>query len=233
VLHLRYNEFHFLESDPLRNPAKFLLLAAVMVFAAACATVQQTENVGPNDPAALAAIRAAYAKAAEQKSFRARMTSESEGKVSESTMEFAAPGRMHMVMKTQNMEHILVDGAHYIKSDGKWSRLPFSPGNMIEQFRKDPGALAAFERSVSGAQRVGPETVGGQPATAYRYYQAASVGGGLASSAGWVKLWVGANGLPLKVESDAIGRVLGFGSRGKTTILYQDYGGNVRISAPM
>jgi hypothetical protein len=233
VLHLRYNEFHFPESDPLRNPAKYLLLAALMVFAAACATVQQTENVGPNDPAALAAIRAAYAKAAEQKSFRARMTSESEGKVSESTMEFAAPGRMHMVMKTQNMEHILVDGAHYIKSDGKWSRLPFSPGNMIEQFRKDPGALAAFERSVSGAQRVGPETVGAQPATAYRYYQAASVGGGLASSAGWVKVWVGANGLPLKVESDAIGRVLGFGSRGKTTILYQDYGANVRISAPM
>ena len=213
--------------------AKFLLLAAVTFLAAACATVQQTENVGPNDPSALAAIRAAYMKAAEQKSFRARMTSESDGKLSESTMEFAAPARMHMVMKTQNMEHILVDGAHYIKSDGKWSRLPFSTGNFLEQFRKDPGALAAFERSVSGAQRVGPEAVGGQPATAYRYYQAASVGGGLASSAGWVKLWVGANGLPVKVESDAIGRVLGFGSRGKTTILYHDYGANVRIAAPM
>jgi len=217
----------------MRDLAKFLLLAAMMILAAACATVQQTENVGPNDPAALAAIRAAYAKAAEQRSFRARMTSESDGKLSESSMEYSAPGRMHMVMKTQNMEHILIDGAHYIKSDGKWSRLPFSPGNMIEQFRKDPGALAAFERSVSGAQRVGPEAVGGQPATAYRYYQAASIGGGLASSAGWVKLWVAANGLPLKVESDAIGRVLGFGSRGKTTILYQDYGANVRINAPM
>jgi hypothetical protein len=48
-----------------------------------------------------------------------------------------------------------------------------------------------------------------------------------------VKLWVGANGLPLKVESDATGSMLGFSSRGKTTILYQDYGANVRITAPM
>jgi hypothetical protein len=103
----------------------------------------------------------------------------------------------------------------------------------VEQFRKDPEALAAFERTVSGAQRVGLETVNGQPATAYRYYQAAKVAGGLGSSAGWVKVWIGANGLPLKVESDATASVLGIGSHGKTTILYRDYGANVRIAAPM
>ena len=78
---------------------------------------------------------------------------------------------------------------------------------MLQQFRKDPQQLAAFERSVSGAQVVGPEMVGTQRATAYRYYQAAKVAGGLASSAGWVKLWVGANGLPLKVESESTGRM--------------------------
>jgi hypothetical protein len=211
-----------------------LQLAACSLVVAACATVQQTENSGPNDPAALAAIRAAYVKAAEQKSFRARMVTESDGKVSEGTILFAAPGSMHMVMKTQNMEQMVVGGAHYIKSDGKWSRLPLSTGNLVEQFRKDPAALAAFERTISGAQTVGPEAVGGQRAMAYRYYQAGSVAGGLASSAGWVKLWVGSNGLPLKVESDATGRVLGFGgSRSKSTIFYDEYGGNVRIIAPM
>ena len=215
---------------PLARP---LFLVALATIVAACGTVQQTENVGPNDPAALAAIRAAYAKAAEQRSFRARVLTESDGKISENSMEYAAPGRMHMVMKTQNMEHILVDGVHYVKSDGKWSRLPISAGNMLEQFRKDPEALAAFERSVSGAQRVGPEAVNGQPATAYRYYQAARVAGGLASSAGWVKMWVGGNGLPLKVESNATGRMLGFSSSGKTTIFYDSYGAPVRIVAPL
>src|SRR3954463_4289414 len=213
----------------------FTRFAALIVIAASlagCATVQPTGTIGPNDPAAFAAIRAAYAKAAEQKSFRARMTSMSDGKLNESTIEYAAPGSLHMTMKTQNMEHIVIGGAHYMKADGKWTRLPIATGNMLEQFRKDPQALAAFERSVSGAQVVGPEPVGNQRATAYRYYQAAKMGGGLASSAGWVKLWVGGHGLPLKVESGANGPGLGFGSQSKTTIYYDDYGAPVRIVAP-
>jgi hypothetical protein len=140
---------------------------------------------------------------------------------------------MHMVMKTQNMEHIVIGSAHYMKSDGKWTRLPIATGDFIEQFRKDPQALAAFERTVSGAQVVGPDMVGTQRATAYRYYQAAKVAGGLASSAGWVKLWVGANGLPLKAESESTGRMLGFSSHGRTTIFYDDYGAPVRIVAPI
>jgi hypothetical protein len=44
---------------------------------------------------------------------------------------------------------------------------------------------------------------------------------------------VGANGLPLKVESEGTGSALGFSSRSKTTILYEDYGAPIRISAPM
>ena len=210
-----------------------ICLAVVSILVAACATVQPTESIGPNDPAALAAIRAAYMKAAEQRSFRARMMTESDGKLSESTIEFAAPNSMHMVMKTQNMEHIVIGDAHYMKSDGRWTRLPIATGSFIEQFRKDPATVAAFERTVSGAQRVGPEAVGGHPAMAYRYYHAATMGGGLASSAGWVKIWIGANGLPLKVESESTGRMLGFASRGKSTIFYDNYGASVRIVAPM
>ena len=214
--------------------SRFSALAALATLVVGCATVQPTATVGPNDPAALAAIRAAYMKAGEQKSFRARMTSESGGKVNEMTIEFAAPASMHMVMRTQNMEQIVTGGAHYMKSaDGKRTRVPSFTANMMEQFRKDPQALAAFERTVSGAQVVGPEAVGTQRATAYRYYQAARIGGGLASSAGWVKMWVGANGLPLKVESDATGRVMGIGSQSHTTIVYEDYGAPVKIVAPM
>jgi hypothetical protein len=214
--------------------ARILSLAAAAAIVGACATaIQPAESIGPNNPAALAGIRAAWAKATEQRSFRARMTTETGGKVYESTVEFAAPGSIHMVMKTQNMEQIVVDGAHYMRSDGRWTRLPIATGNMLEQFRKDPATLAALERTVSGAQIVGPEPVAGKPATAYRYYQSASIAGGLASSAGWVKMWVGANGLPLKLESESTGRVLGFGSQGKTTITYDEYGVPVRFAAPL
>lgn len=206
----------------------------IPVLMAGCAgTIQPTETIGPNNPAAFAAIRAAYLKAGEQKSFRARMTSESSGKISESTIEFAAPASMHMVMKTEKIEQIIINGTHYMKSDGRWTRLPISSGSLIEQLRKDPATIAAFEKTISGAQIVGPEAVGNKAATTYRYYQAAAIGGGLASSAGWVKLWVGANGLPLKLESDAVGRVLGFSSKSKSTILYDDYGATIRIVAPI
>jgi hypothetical protein len=44
---------------------------------------------------------------------------------------------------------------------------------------------------------------------------------------------VGGNGLPLKVESNATGRMLGMSSQSKTTILYEDYGAPVRIVAPL
>ena len=206
---------------------------AISILLAACGTVQPTETIGPNDPAAFAAIRAAWVKASGQKSFRATMHSEGDGKVHESTLEFAAPNSIHMTMKTEKMEHIVVGGTHYMRSDGGWTRLPFTTGNLVEQFRKDPETLAAFERTVSGAQVVGPEAVGNQRAIAYRYYQAGTVAGGLASSAGWVKLWVGSNGLPLKVESDASGRVMGFSSKSKTTIVYENYGAPVRIVAPL
>jgi hypothetical protein len=209
------------------------ILAVELTCAARAIDLRAPLQPGPGTAAALAAIRAAYVKAGEQRSFRARMVSESDGKVQESTVQYAAPASLHMVMKTQNMEQIVIGGTHYIKSDGKWSRLPIATGDLLEQFRKDPQAIAAFERSVSGAQVVGPEAVGGQRAMAYRYHQAAKVGGGLASSAGWVKLWIGANGLPLKAESDATGRVMGFSSRSKTTIIYEDYGSPVRIVAPM
>jgi len=88
--------------------------------------------------------------------------------------------------------------------------------------------------SVSGAQVVGPDMVGSQRATAYRFHQAAKIAGGLASSTGWVKLWVGSNGLPLKAESDGTAQVLGLfgGGKSKTTILYEDYGAPIRITAP-
>ena len=213
--------------------ANCVFVAALSLLLAACGTVQPTETVGANNPVAIAGIRAAFLKAGQQKSFRARMVSESGGKISESTVEFAAPGSIRMVMKTENMEQIMINGAHYMKADGRWTRLPISAGNLIEQFRKDPAMMDAFERTISGAQIVGPEVANGKPATAYRYYQSASIGGGLASSTGWVKLWVGANGLPLKLESDAVGRVMGFGSQSKTTITYEDFGGTVRIVAPL
>jgi hypothetical protein len=219
------------------NLTRRLMLLATTAMLASCGTVQQTEHVGPNDPGALAAIRSAYVRAGEQKSYRAQMTTtDDKGRVTHGTIEFAAPSSAHMVMTTDGrtgaVEHILVNGSLYIKGDKQWVRSPISTDTLLEQIRKDPRTLEDFMRTVSGAQALGPEPVDGKPATAYRYYQAGSIAGGVGSTKGWVRLWVGRDGLPLKLESDSETRVLFIGGHGRSTILYTDYGAPIRIVAP-
>jgi outer membrane lipoprotein-sorting protein len=218
------------------NRAQWIALVISATLLTACGTVQQTENVGPNSASALAAIKAAYIKAGEQKSYRAHMTmTDSDGKVTNATIEYAAPSSAHMVMKTegkpQTLEHILYDGSLYIKADKQWVRSPISSNSIIEQVRKDPKTLEDFMKTISGAQAAGSESVGGKSASVYRYYQAGRIAG-IGSTKGWVKMWVGSNGLPLKLESDAETKVLFIGGHGKSTILYTDYGAPIRISAP-
>jgi outer membrane lipoprotein-sorting protein len=219
------------------NRMKWLALLISTSLLAACGTVQQTENVGANNTTALAAVRAAYVKAGAQKSYRAQMTmTDSDGKVTHATIEYAAPSSAHMVLKTEGktetLEHILYNGSLYIKGDKQWVRSPIYTDTMLEQIRKDPRTLEDFMKTLSGAQIVGSEPVNGKSATAYRYYQAGKIGGGLGSTKGWVKLWVDSNGLPLKLESDSETKVLFIGGRGKSTIFYTDYGAAVHISAP-
>ena len=219
------------------NRRQWLALLVSTTMLASCGTVQQTEQVGPNDAAALAAVRTAYVRAGEQKSYRAQMTmTDSNGKVTHGTIEFAAPSSAHVVMKTDGkpdaLEEIMVNGALYIKGDKQWVRSPIATDTLLEQIRKDPRTIEDFVKTLSGAQVVGADPVNGKPAVAYRYYQAGSIAGGMGSTRGWVKLWVGSNGLPLKLESDSETKVLFVGGHGKSTIFYSDYGAPIRISAP-
>ena len=219
------------------NRRQCLALLVSTAMLASCGTVQQTGQVGPNDPAALAAVRTAYVRAGEQKSYRAQMTmTDSNGKVSHGTIEFAAPSSAHVVMKTDGkpdaVEEIMFNGALYIKGDKQWVRSPIATDTLLEQIRKDPRTIEDFMKTLSGAQVVGTDPVNGKAAVAYRYYQAGSIAGGMGSTKGWVKLWVGNNGLPLKLESDSETKVLFIGGHGKSTIFYSDYGAPIRISAP-
>lgn len=219
------------------NRAQWITTLIAGVLLTACGTVQQTENVGPNSAPALTAIRAAYLKAGEQKSYRANLTmTDGDGKVTNATIEYVAPSSAHMVMraegKAQTLEHILHNGSLYIKGEKQWVRSPISSDAILEHVRRDPRTLEDFMKTISGAQVAGSDVVGGKSATAYRYYQAGSIAGGLGSTKGWVKMWVGGNGLPLKLESDAETKVMFIGGRGKSVILYTDYGAAIRISAP-
>jgi hypothetical protein len=219
------------------NRTRWITLLVSTALLASCGTVQRTESAGPNDAASLAAIRTAYVKAGEQKSYRAQMTmTDGDGRITHGTIEFAAPSSAHMVMKTDGrtdaVEHILYNGALYIKGDKQWVRSPIPSDTILEQIRKDPRTIENFMKTLSGAQTVGSEPVNGKSATAYRYYQAGSIAGGMGSTKGWVKMWIGGNGLPLKLESDSETKVLFIGGHGRSTILYSDYGAAIHIGAP-
>jgi hypothetical protein len=204
------------------------VLAVCIVLLAGCATAPPQEVAGPNDPAAMAAIRQAYMKLAEQKTWRMRMTSVSDGKTSTSTASFVQPDRFHLV--SDQVEQIHVAGAAYMKVDGKWQKLPLNFGNIIEQYRKDPALL---ESSVRGATSLGKELVDGKPMSVYRYYSSAKFAGGLVSGGAWSKLWVDGAGIPRKVESESRGQALGFSSMSTSTIVYYDLGAIIRINPPI
>lgn len=208
--------------------ATWLIVSALAVLTACAGAIQPAGSIGPNDPAALSAIRQAYMKLAEQKSWRVHSTSVGEKKTTTATISYAQPDRMHIV--TDNVEQIFVGGVAYMKSDGKWQKLPLNFGNMIEQYRKDPSLI---ESAVGGATVVGKDTVEGKSMTVYRYYSSAKFAGGLASGGAWSKMWVDSAGLPRKVESESKGQVLGFTSTSTTTSVYYDFGANIRINAPI
>lgn len=204
------------------------VLAVCLILLAGCATAPPQEVAGPNDPAALAAIRQAYMKLAEQKTWRTRMTSVSDGKTTTSTASFVQPDRFHLV--SDQIEQIYVSGTAYMKTDGKWQKLPLNFGNIIEQYRKDPALL---ESSLRGASSLGKELVEGKPMSIYRYYSSAKIAGGLVSGGAWSKLWVDGAGMPRKVESESRGQALGFSSMSTSTIVYYDFGASIRINPPI
>lgn len=204
------------------------MFSVCLALLAGCATAPPQETVGPNDPAAMAAIRQAYMKLAEQKSWRTRMTSVSDGKTSTTTASFVQPDRLHFV--SEQMEQIYVAGAAYMKTDGKWQKLPLNFGNIIEQYRKDPALL---ESSVRGASSLGKELVDGKPMSVYRYHSSARIAGGLASGSAWNKMWVDASGLPRKIDAESRGQALGFSSTSTSTMIYYDFGAAIRINAPI
>ena len=204
------------------------LLSLCLAVLAGCATPAPQEAIGPNDPAAMNAIRQAYMKLAEQRTWRMRMTSVSDNKTTTSNASFVQPDRFHVI--ADQFEQIYVGGAAYMKTDGKWQRLPLSFGNMIEQYRKDPSLL---ESSVRGATVVGKDTLDGRTHTVYRYYSSTKIAGGLVSGGAWSKLWVDGSGLPRRIDSESRGQALGFSSTSTSTVTYYDFGASIRIVAPL
>jgi outer membrane lipoprotein-sorting protein len=157
------------------------------------------------------------------KSFRARMTNTSSQGNYTATLEYASPDRYHLVMPQGEM--IAIGGDSYMKAGGRWMKTPVNMGQMINQFR-DPKAVEEMRRKTD-IKFVGSETLDGQPMYVYEYALDEAGGPGVKGRA---KTWISpADMLPRKTEVDGEAN----GIKSHTTLIYSDYGSDIKIEPPM
>lgn len=151
------------------------------------------------------------------RSYHASMT-HSDKRVPKTEMDFVAPDRFRV--DSGMGPQVIVGDTMYMTLDGRTMRVPMPKGTMT-QWRQSDRAFREVDRAEIEA--LGTETVDSRPAKKYRMIQTYD---GVRSNS---LLWVGANGLPLKMEVTATA-----GKRTTTTtIVYSRYNDPaIRIDAP-
>ncbi|MGD9562466.1 MAG: hypothetical protein AB7F88_09645 [Pyrinomonadaceae bacterium] len=136
-------------------------------------------------------------------------------------LEFISPDRYRL--RTDGlMEMIIVGKNSYMKTGGKWRKMPLQIGSTVEDMR------AAFSRDgmkwFSDVRYAGDDTIDGRPAFVYAYHSKGPTSRGENDS----KLWVGSSdGLPIKIEA-----IYTSGEAKSMTIEY-DYETPVSIEPPI
>jgi outer membrane lipoprotein-sorting protein len=182
------------------------LLVPLSLFAASVAWA------GPKED-----IKALSLKFLALRSYHASMT-HSDKRVPKTEMDFVAPDRFRV--DSGMGPQVVIGDTMYMTLDGRTMRVPMPKGTMT-QWRQSDRAFREVDRAEIEA--LGTETVDGKPAKKYRMIQTYE---GVRSNS---LLWVGANGLPLKMEVTATA-----GKRTTTTtIVYSRYNDpSIRIDVP-
>ncbi len=162
-------------------------------------------------------MKALSVKFLAQRSYHVVMVS-SDKRVPKSEMDFVAPDRYRM--QSPAGPQVVIGDTMYMSLDGRIMRVPM-PKGMMTQWRQADRAFREIDRAEIEA--LGTEVVDGKPAKKYRMLQTFD---GMRTNS---LLWVGANGLPVKMETT--------GTAGKrtytTTIQYSRYNDpSIRIDAP-
>ena len=168
-------------------------------------------------------VIAAFQRAAEMQSFRAKLETTSDNRTSVVQYEFVAPDRYRMANGPTEM--IVVGEQAYIKTMGAWQKVANGIGEQMKAIRS--AELAAQVREATNVSFVQPDTFNGEPTVVYNYITTKI---GAASGTSNNKTWVSLkDGLPRK--SEFLSNFGGFSSKGVMT--WYDYNGNVKIEPPI
>jgi len=193
--------------------ASLLLAAAVAAPASASA-----------DAEVRAAVEKSLAAMLAKGSFRVDSTAEVQGGDQQSVIEAVWPDRFRVRSVTLGTEFIAVPGGTWMNSGGSWVRMPMDMSAMTRAFSYE--AMREGLASITNAEVLGTEDVGGRRARVYAYDQSGTIMGIRSESR--VKAWIDdSTDLMLRLEVD--GRVMGQSSR---TINVYDWDAEVSIEAP-
>jgi hypothetical protein len=195
--------------------------------ATAQASIVKTENYDESINLAKAdphnSIVAAFQRATQTQSFRAKLESTSNERTSFISYEFVAPDRYRMINGPTEM--IVIGEQAYIKTMGSWQKVATGIGDQMRSIRS--AELSAQVRDATNVSFVQADTLNGEPTVAINYTTATFSG---ASGTSTNKTWVGlADGLPRKSEFTS--NFGGFSSTGVMT--WFDYNAAVKIEPPI
>jgi hypothetical protein len=162
-------------------------------------------------------IRAAMRAQLESPQLRSVVTTDLDGDVSETTIDYVAPDRFRLTQSDIDM--IIIGDKTYQNEGGGWQVLEMNMGAMIARFRNSDMIESI---TLNNVQALADETLDGKPCAVYSYTQEFE---GIVSQD---KLWIEkSSGLPLRLESE--GDVLGTPSK---SVINYSYTG-IEITAPI
>jgi hypothetical protein len=134
------------------------------------------------------------------------------------TMDMILPNTIHATMP-QGMEMIAIGSTTWIKTGGAWQKLPMAMPQigMMADSARNMGMKGKPDSDDYTIEYLGAAMLGSTPAQHYRMISK--------SSKTPVEMWVGANHLPLQVQTQS--------NEGPVTIVYSKYNAVAPIAPPM
>lgn len=193
----------------------------------------------PANDSALDAISAAYKASLAATSYRVESTITSGSTTSMiQTFEVMLPNRLHRTMNSEGntSETIIIDATTYSRvGEGEWLQSTDSTGalDILKKIGADPATIEQLTTYITDAEVIGPDTLDGKPMTVYQYKLTFKVNDAGAESSSVVKMWVGTDSLPYKLESDSSSNITGKMTSSHLVNLYSDYNADFAIVAPV
>ncbi len=187
------------------------------------ATVQAPPTTSAAAPAAgdASALVNGALKAMQSTAYRANISQSG----SEAIVEFTPPDRYYI--SSAGAEYIIIGKEDvYLKSNGKWTKADKQSAGIAGLLMLVVDSGIGYGDKITEAQVVGTETLDGIQTTVVSYQAQMKISGASEpyTNPTATKMWIGADGLPHKVEFQPNGQ-----ERGTTTIKYDP---SIQVTAP-